>query len=689
MSDQIFEGLNPAQREAVEAVRGPVAILAGAGTGKTTTITRRIAHQVATGTFEPNQILAVTFSVKAAREMGARLGALGVRSVRANTFHAEALAQFRRFSTEQPDILSSKGQILHSLTSRLPMPHKFTSLRDLAGEIEWAKNRRIPARDYLASVGTHEPPIPPELMHRMYVEYEKRKRKASMIDFEDLLEQTVQILESDERALGVVRSRYAAFTIDEYQDVNLLQQSLLDAWVGARDDVCVVGDDYQAVFGFTGATPAYLLKFPDKYSYTTVVTLTDNYRSTPEILTVANRLVPLLGGSRKTLSPVKSSGPGPQVRAFETGRAEVAWVVAECKRLAGDGVRFEDMAVLYRVNGRSEDFEEGFAAAGVPYQVRDGSFLARPAARAFAARARAAAAREPVVRDIDITDARVAEQPGSAPAAFAVAEAAVASPVAVATTVEEIARALGWDPAGEYDAGDEATRQADLARLVAIAREYPGDRGLTGFMTDVRARFTVEEEGRGVQLMTYHRSKGLEFEAVFLPRLEDRELPFALSTSPEDIAEERRLLYVGITRAKRHLSLSYAQFREGERRTRPKPSPFLAEVIPRDRGNSPAPALPRPAGARAPAPGVPPEDQALFDALKAWRGRAAREAELPAYVIFHDATLSAIAAARPGSQSELRTIPGVGPLKMQRYGEIVLSLIAETPEGAPTASVST
>ncbi|MGZ4212728.1 MAG: ATP-dependent helicase [Actinomycetota bacterium] len=649
MGERIFDGLNDAQREAVDAVTGPVAILAGAGTGKTTTITRRIANQVLTGTFMPGEILAVTFTAKAAGEMRARLQSLGATGVRANTFHAEALAQFRRFAPSQPEILSHKGQVLHRIAQSLPMPHRFTALRDLAGEIEWAKNRRIGARDYLEQIGTHEPPIPADLMHRVFVTYEKRKRNAGLIDFEDLLEQTVAILQEDERALAVVRGRYRAFTVDEYQDVNLLQQTLLDLWVGARDDVCVVGDDYQSIFGFTGATPEYLLRFARRWDHTTVVTLEDNYRSTPGILAVANRLVPRMGGSRKTLRATKEDGPSPVLRDFEAGREEVAWIVAECARLNGSGVPYEEMAVLFRINGRSEDYEEAFARAGIAFQVRDGAFLARPAARSFFARARAA----------------------SGP---------------VATEAARIASDLGYDPAGTYDGGDEATRQADLERLVALASEFGGD-DVHAFLADLRARFAPDSEGRGVQLMTYHRAKGLEFEAVFLPRLEDKELPFALSTSAEDVAEERRLFYVGITRAKRFLAVSCARTRDGERRSKPRPSPFLSEIRPpSDRPvavAAPARAS-APAGSRAPAA---PAGSPLFEALRSWRAGVARDAGLPAYVVFHDATLAEIARLAPATRAALRSISGVGPLKMQRYGDEILKIVATFPvPGVPVTA---
>ena len=636
-TDALFDGLNDEQRAAVEAVRGPVCILAGAGTGKTTTITRRIAWQVATGTFSSSEILAVTFSVKAAREMATRLSRLGATGVRAMTFHAEALGQFRRFAAEQPELLGHKGQLLHQLAQRLPMPHRFTALRDLAGEIEWAKNRRATPATYLDKLAGHEPPIPAELMQRLFADYERRKTRAGLIDFEDLLERTVSTLRENERARETVRVRYRAFTVDEYQDVNLLQQSLLDMWVGRRDDVCVVGDDYQSIYGFTGATRDYLLGFDDRYPGARVFTLTENYRSTPEILEVANRLAPRLGGSRKTLRATASGGPRPRVASYDTGAAEVRAILEECRRLHDAGVPWEGMAVLYRINGRSEDFEEGFAAAKIPYQVRDGSFLNRPAFRAFAARARRAGGD------------------------------------AANVVVPRIVAELGHDPRGAYGTGDEATRQADLARLLQLAAEF-GDEAVDAFVTDLRARHAPDEEGRGVQLMTLHRAKGLEFDAVFLPRLEERELPFALAESDDDVAEERRLFYVGITRARRWLSISYARAREGERRSKPRPSPFLGEIRPRDEA-PPAPIKQK----RATRPAellVALGDSVLFERLKAWRKDIAARSGVPAYVVFHDATLAEIARSKPATPSALRTIPGVGALKIQRYGEQLLSLIA-------------
>ena len=265
-------GLNPEQRRAVEAVRGPVCILAGAGSGKTTTITHRIAHQVGTETFRPGEILAVTFTDKAAGELRARLERLGAPGVTARTFHAAALAQLHRFAPERVGkLVASKALPLRHLARSLPGAYRFRPLADLATEIEWAKNRRIPPERYRSELGDHEPPLPADLMHRIYARYEEGKRAKGLIDFEDLLELAIRTYEEDDRALAVFRERYRAFTVDEYQDVNVLQQTLLDLWLGARDDLCVVGDDYQSIYAFTGASPEHLLGMPSRFANATVV----------------------------------------------------------------------------------------------------------------------------------------------------------------------------------------------------------------------------------------------------------------------------------------------------------------------------------------------------------------------------------------------------------------------------------
>jgi DNA helicase II / ATP-dependent DNA helicase PcrA len=614
VSEGIFAGLNAEQRRAVEAVRGPVCILAGAGSGKTTTITRRIANQVATRVFAPDEILAVTFTDKAAREMRGRLEALGVAGVRASTFHSAALGQLRFFAPAPPGrILASKALPLRHIGNSLPKPYRFRPAGDLATEVEWAKNRRVSPADYLRSLGDHEPPIPPRLMARVYGEYERRKQEQGWVDFEDLLELAVRLYDSDAGALEQIRDRFGAFTVDEYQDVNLLQQALLDRWLGDRDELCAVGDDYQSIYAFTGATPEYLLAMPKRFPHATVVRLEDNYRSTPAVLETANRLVPKLGGAEKVLRAVRSGGPEPLLRSFPGPDAEADFIVERVRDLYHEGVPYEEMVLLYRTNARSADFEESFTAAGVPFQ--GAALLARDGARQLLKGLRGA---------------------GTG---------------AVASTVSRIAREQGLleqipDGLGER----EVTRQNDLARLVALASEFDdGNKTVAEFAAHLEERFGTGGEARGVHFLTYHRAKGLEFDAVFLPRLEERELPSKLSKTPSAIAEERRLFYVGMTRAKRHLAITWAG----------KPSRFLAEL-----------------GVEREPPARPVEpDDPLYAALKRWRLETAKAEERPAYVIFHNSTLAEIVRRAPRTRDELAAVPGVGPAKLERYGDEVLSAL--------------
>jgi DNA helicase-2/ATP-dependent DNA helicase PcrA len=614
----ILDGLNSEQRRAAEATRGPVCILAGAGSGKTTTITRRIAWQVATGAFRSDELLAVTFTDKAAGEMRARLARLGVDGVEARTFHSAALAQLRQARGEAPGrILSSKALLLRQIGNSLPRPFRFRPAGDLATEVEWAKNRRLTPETYRGGLNGHEPPIPDDLMARVFREYERRKAASGLIDFEDLLEQAVRLYEEDEWAIAALRERYRAFTVDEYQDVNLLQQSLLELWVGERDDLCAVGDDYQSIYGFTGASPEWLLGLAARYPQAAVVRLEENYRSSPEVLVLANRLVPKLGGAEKTLRATRAHGPEPVLRGFDSPEDEGRFVLERLRALAAEGVPFEEMAVLMRLNSRSVDFEELFGDAKVPFQ--GAALLARDAARQLLKGLRSA---------------------GFGSLAEEVRRAAVEQGL-----VEPVPEGVGER---------ELVRQADLARLCKLAEEFDdGSRTVADWVEWLRARFDHGAEG-GVHLLTLHRAKGLEFEAVFLPRLEEKELPCKQSLRlPAAVAEERRLLYVGLTRAKRHLTATWAG----------KPSRFLAEL-----GVEAAVAPRRP---RAEEPGDP-----TYQALKRWRLQRAKADEIPAYVVFHNSTLAEIAARRPTTISELASVPGVGPAKLERYGRDVLLALA-------------
>jgi DNA helicase-2/ATP-dependent DNA helicase PcrA len=676
----ILEGLNPEQRRAAEQVEGSVCILAGAGSGKTTTITRRLANQVAAGAFAPDSLLAVTFTRKAAGEMRTRLARLGIEGVRAMTFHAAALDQLRAFRPDERfDVLSSKGEILFRIARTLPKPHTFVPLMDLASEIEWAKNQRMTVERYRAALGAHEPPIPEDHMERVYASYERQKHARNAMDFEDILEATIGMFARDSAALAGFRSRIRALTVDEYQDVNLLQQTLLDTWLGDRPELCAVGDDYQAIYSFTGATPRYLLEMHERYPDLEVIRLERNYRSTPQILDVANRLARHLGGAHKILTAERPPGEEPVVKAFFDEARETSFLLDRIGALHHDGVPYEEMAVFYRTNARSELYEDVLSRAGIPYQVRDGAFLERPAAARLLPRLKRART------------------------------------TSIAEETLRLARAEGMrDEMNERAGQQEATRQKDLAQLVDLAAEYEdGTRTARDFVVHLGERFGAG--AKGVNLLTLHSAKGLEFDAVFIPSLEEGELPYRRATDGA-IPEERRLLYVGLTRARRFLHVTW---------TIKRPSRFVAEIKPAaaraEATLAPSPPEPvveareglelevsggfagvvadvredgallslttgtelfvrygdRVSAGDVSAPLAPPRSGSADDlssALRAWRKERALADSTPAYVVMHDSTLEQIAEAKPASLEELIAISGMGPTKCERYGADIIRL---------------
>jgi DNA helicase-2/ATP-dependent DNA helicase PcrA len=676
--------LNPAQREAVETTAGPVCILAGAGTGKTRVISRRVAYAIATGAVHPGHVLVVTFTDKAANEMRERLAALGFPGVQAQTFHAAAFRQLRYFwsrlsDARLPEVLDSKAPLLAPIQRSLPGGYKFTAVKDLADELEWAKARRLDPGGYQAAVEAigRTPPIPGDLFVGVFRRYERAKERAGRIDFEDML---VRMLEGFERRPDVAeefRGQYRWFSVDEYQDTNPLQQALLEAWLGERRDLAVVGDEDQTIYTFTGATSEYLTGFARRFPEARLVRLEDNYRSTPQVLGLANRL--LAGapgrapGRGKRLVATRPPGPEPTVVAFEHAEQEVKALVAEVGRLAGRGVEvdLDEVAVLVRTNAQIPPFEEALAAAGIRYQVRGELFFRRTEVLRAVGVLRSRSARAAGGGLVDALEAiwferfgfRRDEEPDGEEA-----RQRHASLVTLLTIAERLEQDPGPAPGPEAAPAGEPDLEAASGVVVGMAK----------FLEEVGRRAAQEAEGTGggVNLLTYHRAKGLEFDAVLLPALEEGVLPIRQASTPEEVAEERRLLYVGLTRARVHLWLSWAARRAGPsgREQSRRPSRFLDDLVPpggaRVRPRAVASGMSRSGTASLRAEGP------LADQLRAWRRKRAEADGVPAYVVFNDRTLAALSERRPRSRGELLAVEGIGPSKLDRYGAELLALLA-------------
>ncbi len=669
-ADRLLDDLNPSQREAATATSGPLAILAGAGSGKTRVISRRTAYAIETGAVPADQILLVTFTDKAAGEMVGRMRSLGHSGVMARTFHAAALAQLRHFwpsrhdGADLPAILDSKMRLLVPLIGRLPGGYRYTPAKDVADAIEWAKVRRI-RPDRWVRDGGDRAPLPADVFARAYRDYEQAKTRAGVLDFEDMLIETVELLEGDAEAAALVRSRKRWFSVDEYQDTNALSERLLELWLGESSDLAVVGDPDQTIYTFTGATPEFLLGFAQRHTGARVVTLTENYRSSPQILELANRLT--AGGPRGALVATAPAGPPPSIGRFADTEAETNGILAWIRAVAAAGVAPSQTAVLLRINAQIPPIEDALTRAGIAFTVRGQRFFGRREVREALT----------LLRRVRPTET------GSE----------------LVTAIERLfVEKLGLDDVAA-DAGMEGReRAASLELLLSIVEDKAaGRRTAAGPTAAADASPTIDDvlaeldrrdqaEGaasaEGVNLLTYHRAKGLEWDAVYLPGLDEGLLPIRQAKEEEEIAEERRLLYVGITRARRFLALSSSSRR---------PSRFLASFGPSGTAR-------RPSAGRSPAghasttrvrvlPGAPlataaPTDDALLEALRTWRRDRARDDAVPAYVVAHDSTLTDIADARPRTLPALRRVRGMGPAKLEKYGPEILAVIEQNTTAA-------
>jgi DNA helicase-2/ATP-dependent DNA helicase PcrA len=637
--------LNDAQTRAVRSQARPLCILAGAGSGKTRVLTRRIAHRASMGDLEPRHVLAVTFTRKAAGELTTRLRDLGLRdSVAAGTFHALAYAQLRSRWSDRgirpPTLLDRKATFVARLLPST-LSRRGVSALDIVTEIEWAKARLVGPDDYpaAASLAGRRVAIDTATVAEVFDRYEKRKRERRMVDFDDLLRLCRRDLVDDTEFGAAQRWRFRHFFVDEFQDVNPLQHQLLEAWLGERRDLCVVGDPNQAIYAWNGADASYIRQFGRHHPGGETVRLDTNYRSSPQVLALANEV---LRGADSALVATRPDGPIPTIRAHPDDRAEARAIARAVRDAHRPDARWREQAVLVRTHAQTAILEEELHRAGIPFRVRGGSGL------------------------LDRVEVKQA--------------------LRELRTARDLRAALADVMQLADEAGDDE-RAANLSALLRLANDYqaldpqPTPAGFLAWLADVTAE-QPESGGDGVEIATFHAAKGLEWPVVHLAGLEQGLVPITYARSREALAEERRLLYVAITRAQRGLHVNWARQRTfGERTVSREPSLYLDELeraCARLRGQEPPTrSRPKGAGTKRQAATSSATDPVLL-ALKKWRSDRARAAAVPAYVIFHDRTLEAVAAARPSTHDQLLALPGVGPVKVSRYGDDLLAVVAST-----------
>ena len=537
--DELLDQLDEEQKIAAQALRGPTCILAGAGTGKTRTITTRIAYGIATGYYSANRVLALTYTNKAAAELRSRLRALGVGQVAAKTFHSAALSQLDYFwpqfaGSVTPRVLDSKAQILTKLAQERKIKIDPAGLRDLAAEIEWRKYSMLSPEQYLEAKRNPPSGLTKTQTAELMNAYEDAKVAANQIDWEDVLVLCLGLLRAEPRALAHVQQQYRFFTVDEYQDISPLQHALLLTWLGDRNDICVVGDPNQTIYSFTGASSSYLQSFETEFENATVTNLTSNYRSTQQIVTFANRLTH--ESALDALVSQQEVGMAPRVMEFNNSQEEAAYIANAIRQALSSGVKASDIAVLYRVNGQSEQLENALTQAGIEYQLKGGErFFQRK----------------------EIQDAMRAIR----------AEIATKVEKPARQAMVEIARSLGWQLQAPSESGSARDRWESLNSLLAISDELPDGIDLPALYAELEERQRSQHEPvkAAVTLATIHAAKGLEWQQVFIYGLTDGYLPISYAKSEAEIAEEKRLLYVGITRARKTLLLSHSKDREPSR----------------------------------------------------------------------------------------------------------------------------
>jgi len=692
-ADRLLAGLDDGQRRAVTTSTNPLCILAGAGSGKTRVLTRRIAYRAIRGDLDPRRVLAVTFSRRAAGELSERLRTFGLRDLpAAGTIHATAYAQLRdRWAggdRRPPSLLDRKGRLL----GRLVGASRRFNAGDLAAEIEWAKARLVTPADYPAAAAKagRTTAVPATRVGELYAGYEHEKRTHHLVDFDDLLARCADAVEDDPSFAAAQRWRFQHFFVDEYQDVNPLQERLLRAWIGDRTDLCVVGDPNQAIYRWNGADASFLLRFTKRHPGAEVVDLTDNYRSTAQVLRVAAAVLAGEGGRPRPMRAHREDGPLPRVVTYPSDVAEAAGIARAVRDNRGPGVGWSGQAVLVRTNAQTSLIEAALRRVGIPYRVRGGNaFLDDPDVKRLLR---------------TLSGERV-------PFSTTLADLEASLP-----TMGDVAGRHRQDQEADEDAGDEVSggatagtvtattagapldpdsaagrRRAALETVVRFGRDFltldrlaPTSAFPGWLFANVRSE-DADRSGDAVTLASFHAAKGLEWPIVHLAGLEDGLSPITHARRPEALAEERRLVYVAMTRAERHLRISWAQQRTfGAKTVVRRPSPYLSQVLAanQDLAAVATPAAPSAApglvaGSRARLSTDTAADEALIGALRTWRDEMARAARVAPTVVLSDRTLLAVATRRPSSREALGDLPGLGPLGVDRYGTTLLALVAD------------
>ena len=682
----ILEGLDAEQCEVALAVGGPVRVLAGAGTGKTRAITHRIAYSVVTGASEAERTLALTFTNRAAGEMRHRLLGLGVPGAQVRTFHAAALRQLRFFwpqlsRTAFPELMSSKASIVARSLAHCNVDSDKALVRDVSGDIEWSKSNMMDSalvhkakRDFAIDVAT---------LAKVMDSYESLKKDRNLLDFDDILMLMSAAIRTRPEIQSAVHSAYRWFTVDEFQDVNPLQKSVLDLWIGERDDICVVGDPSQTIYSFTGASSKYLTNFVKAYPNSTLVDLVRCYRCSPEIVAMANAVIHADSRTKPlTLRSQQASGPPPTITAYADDNDEAEKVSAKIKKLISAGTLASEIAVLFRINAQSAEFETALSTLDIPLVLRGTErFFQRPEVKSAVTLLRGDA------KNTGLVHTNLAEH------------------------VRDVLSSTGWSPQTPRGAGAVREKWESLLALMTMAEEVDSRTSLTDFIADLDARAFVEHAptADAVTLASIHSAKGLEWPVVFLVGCSEGLLPLSYADSEDGVDEERRLAYVGISRAARILEVSWgksrapggkssrtlsrfftglprdlvsaaadsglsisgsvvrggSQVKHGRKRTGPKPCRVCGKglVTPSERT----------IGRCQRCPGEP--NEVIFENLKAWRKERSAEKSVPAYIVFTDATLTAMAEIGPSDLDQLAAIPGVGPAKLTEFGAELLEII--------------